>query len=98
MFANANGFHFGRNMVKLINSSLTEESISEEKFTNLSYLKSNNHGEAVIILSTAITPGAAQATSCAYSFSDQERTFPCRVTFPSSASTVIRLASISALR
>ena len=45
-----------------------------------------------------MTPGAAQAARAASSFSAHERTVPRRVTLPPSTSTVIRLASISALR
>src|SRR5579883_1630143 len=48
--------------------------------------------------STAVTPGADQATRSASCFSAQERTVPLRITLLPCTSTVMRSASVSALR
>ena len=57
-----------------------------------------NRRDAVIRLSTFVTPGAAQATLSASSRSAQERIVPLRITSLPLASTVTREASISAAR
>ena len=49
-------------------------------------------------LSTDTTPGADQACRSASSFSAQDRTVPLSVTLPPSTSTVMFLASNSAVR
>lgn len=55
-------------------------------------------GNLHMALSTWETPGAAQASRSASSFSAQERTLPRRVTLPPSTSTVMRPASPAVLR
>jgi hypothetical protein len=52
----------------------------------------------VIRFSTFVTPGIVQATRSASCRSAQDRTAPERMTSPPRVSTVMRLASISALR
>ena len=49
-------------------------------------------------LSTLVTPGALQAARSASCRSAQDRTLPLRITSLPLASTVMRLASTSALR
>ena len=49
-------------------------------------------------LSTETTPGADQACRAASSFSAQDRTVPLSMTLPPSTSTVMFLASSSAVR
>ena len=56
------------------------------------------HGLMVIRFSTRETPGTCQATRSASWRSAQDRTEPRSVTAPPSVSTVMRLASTSALR
>lgn len=56
------------------------------------------YGTIVIRSSTSLTPGAAHAACVASCRSAHECTFPDRTTLPSSAATLIRRASISALR
>jgi hypothetical protein len=53
----------------------------------------NPQGATLILFSTSVTPGAAQAAISASSRSAQERTVPLRMTLLPSVSTEIRLAS-----
>ncbi len=54
--------------------------------------------EIVIRFSTEVTPGADHAARSASAFSAQERTVPFKITLLPCTSTVIRCASVWALR
>ena len=62
------------------------------------YALPNPYGTIAMWSTSLETPGAAHAARSAASFSNQERTFPCRVTVLPSAETEILRASTSALR